>query len=322
MVCRIKKKKRFQALCRCREFEVSIRQIAVLAILSCLVSGSAQARDVRDDFTGSKIDPAIWFQCERPENHFAVESVPGKDVRAVVATVAPRSDIVIENGIDGREACTNGMPPFMPEADDERAELWEADALALKLGTDVQYEFTMLIDPQISEHSPRFVSGQWKQGGRSPFLAQRFDGHAFTVTVQQDNYADDAALRPECRIVAAADNVSPKVPGSSFSHSDEPGSSTGTSCDSDIKITTYSPLPNPFGRWITMGFHLKGVGTDHAVIDISADGKPVAKVTGRIGYKDIGGSSMQYFKFGPYRDRETGVNFAKLARFRRMTDGR
>ncbi len=314
------KKKRIHALCRRREREVFVRQIAILTISSCSFASPMSARNVRDDFTGARVDSGKWFQCERPENRFQLEDVPGKGFRAVVATVAPRRDVVAENFLNSHEACTNGKPPFMPEADDERAELWEADDLALRLGADVRYEFTMLIDPGISDRSPRFVSGQWKQGGRSPFLAQRFDGHAFTVTIQQDNHAGDAGPRPECRIVAAADSVSPKIPGSSFSHSDMPGGTTGTSCDSDIKVTTYRPLPNPFGHWVTMGFHLKGVGTDHALIEISADGKPVAKVTGRIGYADAGGSSTQYFKFGPYRDREAGVNFTKLARFRRMTN--
>ncbi|GLS17684.1 hypothetical protein GCM10007874_06990 [Labrys miyagiensis] len=297
-----------------------IRQIAILAMVGCSFSGLARAQDVRDDFTGSTLDPANWFQCDRPENHFDIETVPGQGFRAAVATVAPRNDVAAQTFLNSHQACLNGPPPFTPEADDERAELWEADDLALRLGTEVRYEFAMLIDPGISDRSPRFVSGQWKQGGRSPFLAQRFDGHAFTVTIQQDNRSADAALRPECRIVAAADSVSPKVPGSSFSHSDQPHGSTGITCDSDVKVTTYGPLPSPFGRWVTMGFHLKDVGTDRALIEISADGKPIAKVTGRIGYTDASGSAMQYFKFGPYRDRETGVNFAKLARFRRMTD--
>lgn len=151
-------------------------------VISCSILITACTRTVRDDFTGPEISQANWFVCERPENEFDIIQPTDQPFRAVRMTVHPRRSSAFLK-LD-RSTCAD-RENSQAKGEDERAELWEADRVMQPFGTEVWYRFSMFIDPTVRNGGKRLVIGQWKQsGGLSPFLAQRFTGRAFTITVQ------------------------------------------------------------------------------------------------------------------------------------------
>jgi len=201
----------------------------------------------------------------------------------------------------------------------------------------------MFIDPAIRTSSKRLVIGQWKQSGIfSPFVAQRFDGRSFKITIQQDNDAPDRdPAHVECRVWVAVDANSTRSVGESEGHSSSPAwvgevgragllsrpkirldVDEGTPlpnappCKSDLRIEQLGELPIPFNRWTEMLVHIRASADQNGLVEVWADRKPIARVTGRIGYRAPGPSS-QYFKFGPYRNPERYNAFAMIAQYRR-----
>jgi hypothetical protein len=194
---------------------------------------------------------------------------------------------------------------YHPGKNDERAELWEADSTHLKFGTEVWYRFSMYIDPAIPRSDGnRLVIGEWKEdGGHSPMVAQRFVNRHFTITIEQDN---DAPARmkddDDCRILVAHDEGLPAT--------------DSNSCAIEIKIRSFHNLPNVFGRWTVMMYHLKASVAGDGILEVWANGLPIVSVSGRIGFRDHC-TDKQYFKFGPYRDHVAYSTYAMLAKFAR-----
>src|SRR5262249_14417421 len=87
-------------------------------------------------------------------------------------------------------------------------------------------------------------------------------------------------------------------------------------CARDVQVTPLGLLPNPFGAWVTMLYHVKPAVDGTGVIEVWANGQPIAVVSGRIGFRDTA-SKRQYFKFGPYRNHVTYASHAMLAKFAR-----
>jgi hypothetical protein len=270
-------------------------------------------------------------------------------------TVHPRVDVSVFALAFRHPGCKNGGGVFEPEKDDERAELWEADAVTLPSGTDVWYRFSFMVDPALPATAGRLVIGQWKQtniaaGDRSPVIAQRFNGRVFAITIEQDNTAPNyAAADTQCRIWIAADVNASRSPGASEAHGlgllgaqdtpqagassalpslahDELEVSHGASptpgaqakpapCAQDVAIARHNPLPDPFGRWVEMIYHIHLNGRS-GLLDVWADGQPIVTVQGRIGFRTDGGG-RQYFKFGPYRNHQSYSTFARLAHYAR-----
>jgi hypothetical protein len=314
--------------------------------------GAAQAPAfavITDEFTGDQISPERWFPCRREENDFRIVRVPERDSNAVEAVLHPREDLSIVALLMRHPGCRNDGMAYRPEEGDERAELWEEDAVRLPVGTEVWYRFAMFVDPAVPKSVGRFIIGQWKQSnsatGDSPVLAQRFNGRVFAITVEQDNR--DPERHPEdtqCRIFVAADRNGVARLDTSEAHSlvaepragerladlpsvahDEAGVAHGAPqqgglalpkpCRRDVKVETFAHLPDAFGRWVTMLYHLRLDG-ESSLIEIWADGQPIARVSGRLGFAPLG-PGKQYFKFGPYRNHETFTTFARLAHYAR-----
>jgi hypothetical protein len=332
---------------------VMVRAFPVAGLfLACpLVYGDpAGAETVRDDFAGAEISRQFWYGCKREENQFDVVKAPGQNFRAVKMVVFPRPALATLGLLLRHVACADENGDYRP-GNDERAEMWEADAIRLKAGTEVWYQFAMFIDPRVRSEHGRLVIGQWKQsGGHSPFVAQRFSGPAFTITVEQDNRAPGHdPQNTECRIVVAADAAATKPVGSSdphfsraqrvFSlrrfpptipslghdafdivHGKPPLDVTlaeAKDCRSDLDVRPLGVLPNPFGRWTTMRYHLRATADESGILEVWADGKPIVKVTGRIGFGRDRDTAHQYFKFGPYRDHAPTEIHALMAQYRR-----
>lgn len=135
----------------------------------------------------------------------------------------------------------------------------------------------------------------------SPFLAQRFDGGVFHLTVQAG----------DCRcIVASAD-------GNKYAWKNEgappdcrftfPLSLEDRECKSSLILEFAGEKPrlaSPTGFWTEMKYRIKGgQGSQGGTIEVWQDGKLIVNVTGPIGYGDVADKPpQQKFKFGHYRD--------------------
>jgi hypothetical protein len=289
---------------------------------------------VREDFTSAP-SSRNWYFCHRPENAFRFGDIDSSGTTALVATVRPEPKVFALR--EHHAGCLDEGSEYQRDGD-ERAEIWESKAARLPLGTDVWYRFDMYVDDSLKTSSKRFVSGQWKEhdaarGG--PLLAQRFTGRRFTITVEQDNH--DRARKSDdvlCRVLVADQFPLSESPAG-WPHDDKakevpPRSSSGTrmktfnldvdvakdrGCARDIVATQFNTLPDPFGRWTTMVYHLGLTPDNKAFVEIWANGKKIARVDGRIGYAKEGSRSSEYFKFGPYRDPESFETTAKLANY-------
>jgi hypothetical protein len=195
----------------------------------------------------------------------------------------------------------------------------------------------MFIDPSVSPRHGHLVIGQWKQrGGNSPFVAQRFRGRSFTITVEQDDRSPGRAPdRAQCRVLVASDREEAQpgppvlagagaLPSAPHGEIDRVRALAPASpaqrlpgCATDLTVERFGPLPSPFGRWTTMRYRIKATAAGDGLLEVWADGRPVVRVTGRFGYAADRESADQYFKFGPYREPAEGSIYAMIARFRR-----
>jgi hypothetical protein len=320
----------------------------LVATLLAAPPAAAQFAPIRDDFEGQGLSPANWFVCERDENNFSIIPAPKGDFRSARMDVKPRFDLGLYAGmfVFAHAECRKAPGgDYVREGYDERAEIWEADSATLEFGTEAWYRFAMYIDPNIPENDVnRLVVGQWKQsGGHSPILAQRFKGRKFTITIEQD-FDAPLAYRgvDECRLLigherdypastsAAVDwprttwLAAPETSGGlltaavAHSKSDSVRSDAARArpCAKDITVTPLGLLPSPFGTWVTMVYRLKGAPDGTGLVEVWADGQPIARVSGRIGFRD-GVNKAQVFKYGPYRNHVRYSSHALLARFAR-----
>lgn len=164
-------------------------------------------------------------------------------------------------------------------------------------------------------NSVRWVTAQWKhepvskkyeqQFGESwsasPFLAQRFDDGVLHVTIQDE----------DCRCMVASapfpdgSNLLWKDGPARYCLSTKPGDLPGKSCAAKLQVEYGADpiLTSPKGRWVEMTYRVEARRDGKARIEITQDGRLIARVTGNIGYAvDPGQSSQTKFKFGPYRD--------------------
>ncbi|MGO6810155.1 heparin lyase I family protein [Rhizobium ruizarguesonis] len=312
-----------------------ISPILFLLLASCHhVLADPDSGLVREDFMSAP-SARDWYVCRRPENNFRFGDTDGNGKTALVATVRPEPKAFALR--EHHPGCLEEGADYQRDGD-ERAEIWESKVARLPLGTDVWYRFDMYVDDSLTTTSKRFVSGQWKEhdaarGG--PLLAQRFTGRRFTITVEQDN--SDPARKPDdvlCRVLIADQFPLSQSPAG-WPHDDKakevpPRPNAGArmktfnlaavvarepGCARGIVAKQFNTLPDPFGRWTTMVYHLGLTPDSKAFVEVWADGKKIARVDGRIGYAKDGARSSEYFKFGPYRDPESYETVVKLANY-------
>ncbi len=156
--------------------------------------------------------------------------------------------------------------------------------------------------------SVRWVTAQWKQEpvspaykDPSPVLAQRFDDGVLHVTVQ------DGDCR--CRVASAPmpdGSIWPARPGAAHdcisTRQGDPGT---TACTADLTVEYGADpvLPSARGAWVDMQYRVQMGRSKSAAIEIYANGRFIARVTGKIGYEPAPGKvSHTKFKIGHYRD--------------------
>ena len=320
--------------------------VVAVTMLSVTLVEPSQAQTLRDDFAGPGFSTDIWYPCFRDENALSIVPIPEGDFNAAMLLVNPRKDIDSIALRPLHSGCRQQIGIYYHRGnDEERAELWEADSKHLKFGTEVWYRFSMYIDPTIPRSDGnRLVIGEWKEdGGHSPMVAQRFVNRHFTITIEQDN---DTPARmkgdDDCRILVAHDEGLPTsgftdlvggtglysasvslqdgslIASGGHDHIDvASGGAIGPSpCAAGIKIKSFRNLPDVFGRWTLMMYHLRASVDGDGILEVWANGLPIVRVTGRIGFRDHR-TGRQYFKFGPYRDHVAYSTYAMLAKFAR-----
>ncbi len=194
----------------------------------------------------------------------------------------------------------------------QRNEIRTSPNYRINFGQEAWYNFSFRLDGKLPDrNTQRWVTGQWKQQcGGSPFLAQRFDRGVFQITVQDNN----------CRVVVASSaGLDRPLPFTRYTGARKGSAAkTGRPCRSDIKVeySANPTLPNPNRNWVDMSYRVRGGRNGTGLIEIWADGRFIARVTGSIGY-DYSSGPKQYFKFGIYRAPVPGASTARIDRFRR-----
>ena len=159
-----------------------------------------------------------------------------------------------------------------------------------------------------TKNSVRWVIAQWKQEpispaypDASPVLAQRFDDGVLHVTVQDEDC--------RCRVASAPMPDGSLWPArSGVAHdciSTRPGDPDNTACTADLTVEYGADpvLPSARGTWVDMQYRVQMSRSKTAAIEIHANGRFIARVTGKIGYDPAPGKiSKTKFKIGHYRD--------------------
>lgn len=309
-----------------------LRRLLTAAIfLICLGNSAKGAETLREGFEGA-LHPA-FVPCLRPEGVIAVSSEVARSGRQSLRLTVKATPFNTASWSPRPTSCLiNGRENEYESDATERAELWESFDFGPRFGDDLYYGFAMWIgrDSAPLGEQTRLVIGQWKAPiDDSPFLAQRFTGGSFHVTLDVDaaDLNAETGLPKGCKVLLAFDmgHAAPAAPGAipapvGLDHPVrcEPRVNMAAlpSMAEALQIERFAFLPSPFDRWIDLVYRVRG-GPD-GIVEIWADGTLVARATGRIGHAGAAGQ-VQYFKFGPYRDpasHTTNVFIDNLARGR------
>jgi len=283
------------------------RTIALLILLTLAISTNARADILFDGFESPTPNSDNWS---------LRQAVPGS--------------YWLEKGQfrSGKQSLAFGIGTKNLSCDDycQRTEIRLDKKHRILFGTEAWYNFSFFLtaETRIRENT-RWVSGQWKQEGvGSPFLAQRFEHGVFHITVQDGN----------CRVLVAQSALEnlpiPDTKDLEAQAGEFPDRATLRhsvlrdkylyKCSTEIKVQQSADptLPEPFGSWIDMKYRVRAGLDGTGLVEIWANGKFIARVTGTIGYPTEPGTT-QYFKFGIYRDVMEGDGLVYLDNFKRET---
>ena len=290
---------------------VMVRTILLLALSGATASPAIaeEVTPVKEEFEAVAFASA-FVPCERPEGAISLTKERARagsqalklHIREPVfgtATWVPKATSCL---VAGRYA------EYTPD-EKERAEIWESFDLGPRFGDDLYYGFSMWIDRASAPRGDdtRLVIGQWKAPiDDSPFVAQRFTGGLYHVTLDVDAAERDPATgRPYgCKLLLAfeADMATAESLALTTPARCEPkngGPEIPLTPAQAIWIERSAYLPKPFDRWTDLVFRIRG-GKD-GTVEVWANGKLIARAAGFIGHGGAAGQP-QYFKFGPYRD--------------------
>lgn len=213
----------------------------------------------------------------------------------------------------------------------DRSELREANARQLPSGTPVWYRFRMRVPANFPDTPNRFVAAQMKApfadvDAASPVLALRIENRQLFATVEQSYDAakdprplpaveghcpegtalasrHDSAEYPQVRVLLATgpDGLPPRR------------KSEYVVCATGAQVETFGSLPSLDEQWMELTLFIR-TGRQGRV-ELYADGRPVATVTGALG--DANPRERQYFKIGPYRNKAAEPAALEFRQFRR-----
>tara|TARA_R110000744_G_scaffold105117_1_gene201060 strand:+ start:154 stop:1233 length:1080 start_codon:yes stop_codon:yes gene_type:complete len=289
------------------DYRSPCRALVLLVALAVLISTSARADVVYDGFETKALNTDIWSVRQAPPAGFWLENKRFREGKQSLAFGIRVQDL----------SCDNFC---------QRTEIRLTKRHRILFGTDAWYSFSffLMAETPIRENT-RWVTGQWKQDGEgSPFLAQRFEHGVFHITVQDGN----------CRVLVAQSSLEilpiPDTKDLENQAGEFPNRATRRhsflsdkylyKCSTDIKVQQSADptLPEPFGSWIDMKYRVRAGLDGMGLVEIWANGKFIARVTGSIGYP-AEPAATQYFKFGIYRDVMEGNGLVYLDDFKRET---
>lgn len=260
------------------------RVVAVAALAACApLPASAQDVVLSDMFDAPRIDRAIWSDRHLVPDHAAIVARPAREGTALSLGIAP--------GVRPADQtpCPPGEPVEQARCDgSERNEIKVRARRELALGRSAYWGFSFHLDP-IPAGAPRLVVGQLKAGrGGSPFLAHRFTGGVFTITVQDGN---------GCRVTIAQQPHEGPLP--------DPAVCQGKR---RVEVVPHGPAHAPlaslpadvFGRWVDVVWHVRENERGRAVVQVWIDRALVAEAHGDVGFRRR--DDTQYFKIGLYRN--------------------
>lgn len=313
-----------------------LRQVFIVPLVLASLAVMAEANEsLRENFEGKDLSPG-FVPCQRPEGLIGVSSEIARSGDRSMKLAIEATPFGTASWMPKPTSCLiNGRENEYESDATERAELWESFDFVPRFGDDLYYGFSMWIgrDSAPLGDPTRLVIGQWKAPiDDSPFLAQRFTGGSFHITLDVDaGVLDPETGRPAgCKILLAFDpsltvTMGPTEMPIPLTHpvrcesKGQPIAEPLTPAE-PLAIERFAYLPAPFDRWIDLVYRVRG-GRD-GIVEIWAEGQLVARATGRIGHGGAEGQ-VQYFKFGPYRDPAsypTTVYIDNLGRGRRFTE--
>ncbi len=280
--------------------------VLVIVFQTLAPAKEASAQDlpetIADDFEQSFLNREVWNPRQISPERYRIDRTVVRSGRGALAISVKASD----TGCSGR--C-------------QRNEIRIANNLRLKFGQGAWYGFSFQLSGDIPARTvPRWVMGQWKEeSDGSPFLAQRYTGGIFHITVQ-DN---------DCRVLVASSGSSVQTfyeVLKSGNLGDLPfvTDPADYACEHGIEVEYGDApvLPDPYGAWVDMVYFVKGGRDGSGVIEIWANGRFVARARGAIGNDRVFGPT-QYFKIGIYRNpmrSEATLHFDNFRRGGSRTD--
>jgi len=254
-----------------------------------------QTAPVRDSFEATELS-SIWNDRHAPANRLAIRTGDARDGRRSLAlTVRPGDN-------DAGCKC-------------QRVELQEAEEVQAEFGSQQWYRFSLRIsDFSGTQGDGRWVLGGWKQDvDGSPFLALRFDGGVFYITME----SAQTRIMLGSTLLDARAFIQVMKGGQ--------GQKLGFVTDRDLYIGDSGValkhgrvkyLPDPRAGWVDLMFHISGGLGGDGIIEVFANGNLVVRATGRIGV-DAPVGSKQYFRVGHRRDKAATSAALLLDDFRR-----
>lgn len=124
-------------------------------------------------------------------------------------------------------------------------------------------------------------------------------------------------------VVASSDASAQNLPATKQNNANNarifPVAGAKNSCETDIRVQhSATPiLPDPYRGWVDMNYRVRGGRNGKGLIEIWANGRFIARVTGSIG-DSVTAGPYQYFKFGIYRNFTPGSATAYLDNFTRI----
>ena len=198
----------------------------------------------------------------------------------------------------------------------QRTEIREADGMQPEFGTDLWYRFSLKLDNITGGNATtRWMLGGWKQeADGSPFLALRFEGGVFYITLET---AQTRIMLGSTLVDARGFLQVVKEQGQKFDFVTD-SSLYLTDSGIQLKHGKVKYLPDPRSGWVDLMFRIKGNLAGDGVVEVYANRNFVVRASGKIGSEAPAGS-RQYLRLGHRRDRaDTGADLL-IDDFRRGT---
>lgn len=271
----------------------------VLLIFPVLATSGAHAdgheKPLTDSFEGSKLS-GLWSARHAPKDRLSLKSGKAREGRKALALIVRGSDF------DKKCKC-------------QRTEIREAKNVQPEFGSELWYRFSLRLDNLTGGATKsRWMLGAWKQEvDGSPFLAMRFEGGVFYLTMES---AQTRVMLGSTLIDARGFiQIMKGGQGQKFGFLTDQNLYLGES-GIQLKHGRVKFLPDPRSGWVDLMFRIKGGLKGDGLIEVFANGKFVVRATGKVGV-DAPVGSRQYLRLGHRRDKASSGAVMLIDDFRR-----